>query len=39
MLHLIAAALAVFAIAFPLCFLRLVYLFMKKPATRRIASR
>lgn len=39
MLHVIAVALAMVAIAIPTCLLRLAYLFMKKPATRRIASR
>ena len=39
MLHLMAVALAVVAIAIPVCMMRLGYLFVKKPAARRVASR
>lgn len=39
MMHLMALALALVAIAIPVCMMRLAYLFMKKPATRRVASR
>ncbi len=35
LLHLIAVALVVGTIAVPLCVLRFVYSFVKKPATRR----
>ena len=35
LLHVIAVALVVGTIAVPLCLLRFVYRFVKKPATRR----
>lgn len=39
MLHLMAVVLAVVAIAIPVFMMRLAYLFLKKPATRRVVSR